>query len=348
MTNYLEFDATTDAFAVAAAFPSSIEGRVFLITGASLGGIGGATAKALASQSPKVLILTGRTKEKVDAVIADIHADFPKAVCRFLQLDLSSQFSVRKASREVLAYKDNIDVLINNAGVAAIAERTLSEDGIEMQFATNHIGHFLFTNLIMPKLAAAAKASSPGSVRVVNVASNGHRYSPVRFSDINWEKAQNEIPKEEWLDYDFLKARVSVPTAQPYIPMAAYGVSKTANILFAVSLDQKLEPLGIRSLAPHPGVIRTEIFRHLSREDGDETLKRLTNSPWKTLEQGSSSTLVAALDPGLAAARQGVYMQHCQFAEAKAWATDPLMAERLWKMSEEMVQEKFNIGSLSD
>ena len=345
MATHPEFGATTDASAVAAAFPSSVEGRVFLITGVSLGGIGGATAKALASRSPKVLILTGRMQEKVDAVISDIHAGFPKVVCRFLQLDLSSQSSVREAASEVLKYRENVDVLINNAGVATVAERTLSEDGIEVQFATNHIGHFLLTNLIMPKLVAAAKASSPGSVRVINLASNGHRYSPVRFSDINWEKTKEEIPEDEWLDYDFLKARVAVPTAQPYIPMAAYGVSKTANILFTVTLDQRLKPLGIRSFAVHPGVINTELMRHMSREDGEATLKRLANS-WKTLGQGASTTLVATLDPALGNADQGVYMSDCQFADAKAWATESSMAEKLWSMSEKMVGEKFNLCSL--
>ena len=345
MATHLEFDATTDASAVAAAFPSSVEGRVFLITGVSMGGIGGATARALASQSPEVLILTGRTKEKVEAVISDIHARFPKVVCRFLQLDLSSQSSVRNAASEVLNFKENVDVLINNAAVATLAERTLSEDGIEVQFATNHIGHFLFTNLIMPKLAAAAKVSSPKSVRVINLASNGHRYSPMRFSDINWEKIQEEIPEDEWLDYDFLKARVTFSTAQPYIPMGAYGASKTANILFTVSLDQRLKPLGIRSFAIHPGVINTELMRHMSREDAEATLKRLANM-WKTLEQGASTTLVAALDPGLGVIDQEVYMSDCQFADAKAWATNPFMAEKLWSMSEEMVMETFSPGTL--
>lgn len=340
MTTHLEFDHTTSAFTVAAAFPLSIKGRVFIITGVSLGGIGGATAKALASQSPRLLILTGRTKEKVDAVISEIQSSSPEVECRFLQLELSSQSSVRKAASEVLAYEQVIHVLINNAGVATVAERTLSEDGIEVQFATNHVGHFLFTNLVMPKLINAATSSSPGSVRIINLASNGHRYSPLRFSDINWEKTKDEIPADEWLDYDFLKARVNVPTDLPYIPMAAYGVSKTANVLFSISLDQNLKSLGIRSFAVHPGVINTELMRHMSREDGEATLKRLANS-WKTLEQGASTTLVAALDPGLSHTEERIYMSDCQFADVKAWASDPIAAERLWAMSEDLVKEKF-------
>jgi len=343
MATHSEFDHTTSAFKVATAFPLSIKGRVFLITGVSLGGIGGATAKALASQSPKLLILTGRTNEKVDAVISEIQSAFPKVACRFLQLDLSSQSSVRKAASEVLAYEELIDVLINNAGVATVIERTLSEDGIEVQFATNHVGHFLFTNLIMPKLITAAKASSTDSVRIINLSSNGHRYSPVRFSDINWEKTKDEIPADEWPDYEFLKARVTVPTSQPYIPMAAYGASKTANILFTVSLDQRLKSLGIRSLAVHPGVINTELMRHMSQEDAEATLKRLADS-WKTLEQGASTTLVAALDPGLLCTGEKVYMSDCQFADAKAWASDLNMAEKLWAMSEDLVGEKFGVS----
>ncbi len=347
MASHLEFDGTTNAFTVASAFPSSVQERAFLITGVSLGGIGGATAKALSSQCPKLLILAGRTKEKVEAVISEIQSSFPKVACRFLQLDLSSQSSVRKAASEVLAYEEVIDVLINNAGVATVAERTLSEDGIEVQFATNHVGHFLFTNLIMPKLIAAAKVSSPGSIRIVNLASHGHRYSPIRFSDINWEKKKYEIPANEWPDHDFLEARVTVPTDQPYIPMAAYGVSKTANILFSVSLQQRLQSLGIRSLAVHPGVINTELLRHMSREDGQATLERLAKS-WKTLEQGASTTLVAALDPGLWSTKERVYMSDCQFADVKAWASDPVAASKLWAMSEKLVGQEFSTSQLQD
>ena len=343
MTSHPEFGNSTDASTVAATFPSSVQGRVFVVTGVSSGGIGGTTARALASQTPKLFVLTGRTKEKVDAVISDIHSRFPEAACRFLQLDLSSQASVRKAASEVLTYGEAIDVLINNAGVATVADRTLSEDGIEVQFATNHVGHFLFTNLVMPKLVAAAKSSRGGSVRVVNLASNGHRYSPVRFSDINWEKPKHDIPADEWPDYDFLKARATVPTDQPYIPMAAYGVSKTANVLFSISLDQRLKPLGIRSLAVHPGLVNTELMRHMSCEDSEATVKRLANS-WQTLEQGASTTLVAALDPGLGASEQGWYMSDCNFTEAKSWACDPVAAEKLWAMTEDLVGEKFDAG----
>lgn len=342
MASHPEFDHTTSAFKVAAAFPMSIKGRVFLITGVSLGGIGGATAKALASQSPKLLILTGRTKEKVDAVISEIQSSFPTVASRFLQLDLSSQSQVRKAAKEVLAYEEPIDVLINNAGVATVAERTLSEDGIEIQFATNHVGHFLFTNLIMPKLIAAAKASSTGSGRIINLSSNGHRYSPVRFSDINWEKTRDEIPANEWPDYEFVEARAAVPKSQPYIPMAAYGASKTANVLFTVFLDQKRKSLGIRSLAVHPGLVNTELMRHMSREDAEVTQKRLADS-WQTLEQGASTTLVAALDPELSSKGEQVYMSDCQFTDAKPWATDPSAAEKLWATSEHLVGEKFGV-----
>ena len=137
MASHEEFGAQTEASTVAEAFSSQIANKVILITGVNAGGIGGSAAEALAAHSPKMLILSGRSQNKVEEVIEKIKLLHPDVSCRYLHLDLSSQKSVRAAAKEVLSYSDvpQIDILINNAGVMNIPERTLSEDGIEMQFA---------------------------------------------------------------------------------------------------------------------------------------------------------------------------------------------------------------------
>ncbi len=338
MTSHPGFDRTTNASRVAASFGSSIRGRVFLITGVSANGIGGATAKALATESPKLLILTGRSPNRVEPVISEIQSSYPNVPCRFLKLDLASQSSVRKAAAEVATYDDNIDTLINNAGVANLPERTFSEQGVELNFATNHLGHFLFTNLLIPKLAAAAKSSKPGSVRVINLASSAHRYGPVRFSDINFDKPKDALPEKEQPNYELLSQWGPIDKA--YIFMAAYAQSKTANILFTTSCNQNQRFRGIPSFAVNPGVVNTDVLRHLSPEVRRAAEQRLANL-WQTLEQGASTTLVAALDPALKVEDGRSYLSNCQLTEAEAWATDVSAAEKLWAMSEEMIGESF-------
>ena len=342
-----DFHAKTSGIEVAATFRSAVKDRVILITGVSTRGIGGATTRALATQSPSLLILTGRTPEKVQAVIDELKAEYPAVSYRALLMDLGSQKSVRQAAQEVLTYPENIDILINNAGVMALPERTLSEDGIELQFATNHIGHFLFTNLIMPKLVAAAKTSPPGATRIINVSSSGHALGPVRFSDYNFEKSKEELPKEELPPLERLAA-LGVSAEGVYVPFVAYGQSKTANVLFSLSLSQRFADIGIVSYGVHPGSIPTELQRNSDKKMLDEARKRAAQESFlvvKTLDQGSSTTLAAALDPSLkngpAADGKGVYMDNCQIADPAPWASDPAAAARLWTLSEKLVGQTF-------
>jgi len=282
--------------------------------------------------------LTGRSPDRVEPVISEIQSSYPNVACRFLKLDLASQSSVRSAAAEVAAYDENIDTLINNAGVANLPERTFSEEGVELNFATNHLGHFLFTNLLIPKLAAAAKSAKPGSVRVINVASSAHRYGPVRFSDINFDKPRESLPEKEWPNYKLLSQWG--PIDKPYLYMAAYAQSKTANILFTTSCNQNPRFRGIPSFAVDPGLVNTDVLRHLSPEARKAFGQRVANL-WQTLEQGASTTLVAALDPALRVEDGKAYLANCQLKDAEAWATDVSAAEKLWAMSEEMVGENF-------
>ncbi|MCJ1239987.1 hypothetical protein MMC14_007987 [Varicellaria rhodocarpa] len=144
----------------------------------------------IASQAPSLLVLTGRSGPKTQSVIDDIKAIYPSTRIRFLHLDISSIASIRAAVAEVKAYpaEENVDVLINNAGVMNIPNRTLSADGIEMHLATNYIGPFLFTALLAPKFIAG---------RVVNVSSNGYALSPFRFSDYNFSATKAPLPTNE-------------------------------------------------------------------------------------------------------------------------------------------------------
>lgn len=243
MTSPLPYNRQTAlASAIAADNASSIAGKIVLTTGVTQGGLGATFVETIAQYKPRLLILAGRSAEKVGATTQAIksHASSADVEVRFLPLDLSSQAAVRAAAEKVLSWDDvpHIDVLVNSAGIMAGPYRTTAE-GIENQFGSNHIGHFLFTNLLVPKLLSAP------SPRVVSVASDGHRFSGVRFSDVNFQDGK---VYEQW---------------------TAYGQSKTANILFARALAEKLGARGLRAYSLHPGVaFGTSLAPHgLTEED---------------------------------------------------------------------------------
>ncbi|KAH8691516.1 hypothetical protein BGW36DRAFT_388462 [Talaromyces proteolyticus] len=255
MTSNATFGSTTTASTVAKALSQYIKGKTVLITGVSPTSIGADTAYAIASGHPTKLILASRTKENIDAVAREIRKRNLSVVVQPLILDLSSQRSVRDAAAEVNRSITQLDLLIANAGVMAIPKRTLSEDNIELQFATNHIGHFLFTNLILEKMRVAAKASTvQGAVRLVVLSSNGHRFSPVRFNDYNFEG--KPIPEEEEPCIEAMTNRgldAPVFDSDHYQKFVAYGQSKTANILFALYVRSRLLKEGIQAVSVHPG-----------------------------------------------------------------------------------------------
>ena len=243
MTSPLPYNRQTAlASAIAADNASSIAGKIVLTTGVTQGGLGATFVETIAQYNPRLLILAGRSAEKVSATTQAIksHASSSEVEVRFLPLDLSSQAAVRAAAEKVLSWADvpHVDVLVNSAGIMAGPYRTTAE-GIENQFGSNHIGHFLFTNLLIPKLLLAP------SPRVVCVASDGHRFSGVRFSDVNFQDGK---VYEQW---------------------TAYGQSKTANILFARALAEKLGARGLRAYSLHPGVaFGTSLAPHgLTEED---------------------------------------------------------------------------------
>ncbi|EXJ81521.1 hypothetical protein A1O1_07585 [Capronia coronata CBS 617.96] len=346
-----EFDGKTDASTVATAFASGIKDRTIVITGVNKRGIGFATAQALASQSPRCLILTGRSATKVQECIDALSSEYPNIDYRLLQVDLSAQESVRKGASAVLGWADvpTIDLVINNAGVMNIPERKLSPEGIEMHLATNHMGHFLLTNLIMPKLITAAKNSPKASVRIVNVSSVATYLSALRASDMNFSKPTSELPEKEKPNAEFLRGGgLAADEHLSYIPMAAYGHSKTCNILFSVGLTQKLyDKYGILSLSLHPGETRSE----LSRTTDQDWLEKATKSResqgffWKTQPQAASTSLVAALDPKLdkpGSDGSGYWLNDCRFGRAPPYAVDEVDAQKLWELSEGFVGQKMD------
>ena len=308
-----------------------------------------------ASQSPKHLIFAGRTVSKIEESIDALKAKFPEVDYRPLQLDLSSQAGVRKGASELLSWKDvpKIDILVNNAAVMLLPERTLSEDGIEMHFATNHIGHYLFTNLIMPKLFEAAKNSPKGATRVVNVSSRSPEVSTIRWSDLNFEKINNTLPKVEQPPYDFHRAWAEQdPEHKSYLPLEGYSQSKVANVLFSIGLNKRLyDKYGVLSLTLHPGVIQTELSRS-AKPETIEAIGKMKDSgrfTLKTLGAGASTSLVASLDPALGPGEnvngkenRGVYLSDCQICDAaRPEAISSSEAERMWQLSEQLVKEKF-------
>jgi len=223
------------ATGLAETYKDQIAGKVVLTTGVSPSGLGASFVQSIVSAKPALLILAGRNAAKVEETAQALRAGPGGAdvQVRTLSLDLSSLAAVREAAATVNGWADveHIDVLVNNAGIMAV-DYSVTADGFESHFATNHLGPFLFTNLIMDKLLAAP------APRVVMVSSDGHRLGPVRFADANFSQGFYN----KWL---------------------AYGQSKTANMLMGLSLARKLGKRGLLAFSLHPGVINTHLGDHL-------------------------------------------------------------------------------------
>ncbi|KAI1103666.1 retinol dehydrogenase 13 [Jackrogersella minutella] len=320
------FGFNSTAEEVASALSSQIKGRTFLITGTTASGLGAQAAITLAREGPAQLILVSRSQARSAPVLEEIAAIDPKIRTTFVACELSDFASVRAAAARINGDEaiGAIDVVLNNAGVMAVQEYTLDKQGFETTLSSNHLGHFLLTSLLMPKVLAAG----PGA-RIVNVSSKGHRISPFRFDDFNFSGGA---------DYD---------------GWSAYGQSKTANVLFSVELARRLAGRGVSAYSVHPGgILETNLSTHLSDGswDGIEvaTLRNTGRSfggidyPLKTLSSGTSSLLAAALDPDLDD-KSGSFIQDCQVGSPLEHATDPESARKLWELSEKLVGQKFEL-----
>ncbi|KAI0019254.1 NAD(P)-binding protein [Xylariomycetidae sp. FL0641] len=358
-TTHPEFHKDTEAKEVAAAFADRIRGKTVLVTGVNRKGIGFAAAEGFASQSPATIIVTGRTLSKLEDSIAALRAAYPDVAYRALVLDLSSQRAVRAAAAEVLSWADvpRIDYVIASAGVMAGGEeRRLGADGLELHLATNHLGHWLLTCLLAPKLLAAAAQYAPadrGNVRVVYVSSGSPYLARMRWSDMNFGTPNQDLPAAEQPPFEFLERWGHTDVrARAYAGVDAYNRSKVANVLCGVGVTRRLFARhGILGLAVHPGVIPTELSRDLAPAivTSVEGLRKAGLWSYKSLQAGAATQLVAALDPGLTRPEPrdgkdnyGAFLDDCQITHK----CDPLAvadaeADRLWKWSEEQVGEKF-------
>ncbi|ATQ41762.1 SDR family NAD(P)-dependent oxidoreductase [Caulobacter mirabilis] len=296
-----------------------LAGRTAIVTGAATG-IGIETARALAEAGAEVVI-AARKPDLGAAAVASISETAKGPGARFEMLDLSDLASIR-------AFADRwggrpLHVLINNAAVMACPlDRT--RDGFEMQFGTNHLGHFLLGNLLAPALEAGAREAGRPS-RLVSLSSIGHRRSDINWDDPNYR-------------------------TRAYEKWESYGQAKTANALFAVGFHQRFKDRGVAANAVMPGGIMTPLQRHLPieeqkalgwiKEDGS------IREGFKTPEQGASTSVWAAVGPELEGVG-GLYLEDC--AQAEPWtqdlpwkgvlphALDPGSADRLWAYSEEAV-----------
>ncbi len=247
----------------------SLTGRVAVVTGAN-GGLGFETARALARAGAHV-VMAARNQKKAQSARDRILAEQPDAALDLVPLDLASLASVRHAADEIIATHPTIDLLINNAGVMAISERR-TEDGFEMQFGVNHLGHFALTSHLLPALL---RAPAP---RIVSVSSTAHHVG---------RAVDPENPNLEG----------------KYEPWKAYGQSKLANYHFAVGLQQRFDEAGLpaASLLAHPGLSDTDLQETSVRESEGGILHRfflwLARSTGMTAERGALSQLRAATDP---------------------------------------------------
>jgi len=280
-----------------------LDGKTVVITGANTG-IGKETALDLSRRGAKIVMLC-RNVEKAEAAAMEIRKVTEGEVVVH-KMDLSSLASVREAAEQLGNSLDKIDILINNAGIMACPEMR-TQEGFELQFGTNHLGHFLLTNLVMPLIKNAAPTA-----RIVNVSSLAHEKGVMQWDDLNWDKT-------------------------PYDSLAAYCQSKLANILFTKELARKGDGSGVTVYALHPGVINTELGRHMKDTYGvlAELLFKLAAPFIKTAVNGAQTSIYCAVDEGLAD-KSGRYYSDCKEKAVARQADSMEDAKRLWDISEEL------------
>jgi NAD(P)-dependent dehydrogenase (short-subunit alcohol dehydrogenase family) len=285
-------------------------GKTVLITGAN-SGIGYQAARELALRDAHVF-LACRSEEKGQAALARLLSDLPYASAKVVLLDVSSIADVRRFAAQFLARNIPLDILINNAGVMALNPRQVTPEGFERQFATNHLGHFALTGLLLPALMAAP------APRVVTVASLAHQGGKIHFDDLQMAKG--------------------------YTPWGAYNQSKLANILFAKELARRSAGTKLMSLPVHPGVSQTSIVDN--GPGGSDLKTKILFKYFKFLTQpdaaGALPTIYAATSP---AAHSGDYIGPDGFMELKGSpkvvkprpnGLDVAVGERLWNVSEDL------------
>ncbi|MGD9967634.1 MAG: oxidoreductase [Hyphomonadaceae bacterium] len=292
-----------------------LSGKVAIVTG-GYSGLGLETTKALAGAGA-IVIVPARSAEKAQRALAGI------ARVEQAALDLADPASIDAFAGGFLSRTKRLDILINNAAIMA-SPLLRDARGYEAQFATNHLGHFQLTARLWSALKAARGA------RVVSLSSIGHRISPPDLDDPNFERTEYN----KWL---------------------AYGRAKSANALFAVGLDKRGEPHNVRAFAVHPGGIMTDLQRYMPEEEkramGWIDEHGNINERFKTPSQGAATSVWCAVNSQLDG-KGGVYCEDCDIAQlvpadfkdfsgVRPWAVDPVLADRLWTLSEHMTGVRF-------
>ena len=291
----------------------ALTGRRILITGAN-SGIGYAAALELARHGATVL-LACRDRTRGEAALARLRRETGTGAAELILLDLASQASIHQVAQSLLAQAKPIDVLVNNAGVMAPSSRRETADGFELQFGTNVLGHFALTGLLLPLLAPRG--------RIITVASIAHKRGRIHFDDLQ--------------------------SLRSYSPMGAYQQSKLADLMFALELDRRLRAaaLPIRSIAVHPGIARSNLFKVGSSRGLAATAERLLQSTLGILFNsdagGAVPTLFAATAPD---AQGGHYYGSQQLFETRGHdvgsafispaAQDAAAQHQLWQICEQL------------
>ena len=283
-----------------------LQGRTFLVTGAN-SGIGRAMVEALAARGGHV-VLAARSEERTRPVLDGIRAQRPSAAVEFLQVDVSDLASVRRAAATYLATGRPLDVLVNNAGVGGT--NGLSADGFDLTYATNHIGPFLLTSLLLPAIERAPQG------RIVNVSSIGH----MQVKRIDWTllERRTEPRKSGFLDY---------------------AITKLMNILHAKELARRLTGTRVTTYALHPGGVKSNIWRSLPRPvQWGLKLFLISN------EEGAKTQLYCATAPELAGI-SGRYYDKSREVPPNRLAEDPALARELWTRTESAIASATRVPS---
>ena len=274
-----------------------------MVTGATRG-IGKETALAFARMNATV-VMTARDQTRGEAAVADVIKRSGNQHVELLMLDLADLASIRVGATTLLAEHDRIHILVNNAGTTT-RDRRETADGFELTFGTNHLGHFLFTNLLLDRIKESAPA------RIVNVSSGAHR----------WPGAG--------LDFDDLQA------THGYRGGRAYGRSKLANILFTIELADRLRGTGVTANAVHPGLVATNFGGAEEMTGAAGLAMRAVRPMMRTATEGADTSIYVATAPELEGVT-GEYFAARKPARRSKAARDRVVAARLWDVSEDLV-----------
>ena len=293
-----------------------LTGKVIIVTGAN-SGIGYEAAKEFTRKGAQT-ILACRNMEKAQAALNQIQAEMPDTQAEIMQLDLANLESVRQFAEQFKAKYKRLDVLLNNAGIMMVPYGT-TQDGFELQFGTNHLGHFALTGLLIDLLMA-----TPDS-RVVNISSTGHRFGTMDFDNLMFEGGQE------------------------YSPVSAYGRSKLANLLFTFELQRRLKAAGANTIAvaAHPGISDTNLADHMLERWHVEIFKPVMGWFTQSAAMGALPSLRAAVDPTVSG---GDYFGPHGPRESRGYpvlvstlesAHNQADARQLWEVSEELTGVKY-------